>query len=408
VEPLIYITDRSRIVKREDCERARYLNYDFAIDGSMVGIQRREMGLPQLNGIEIHEAHAKLLASAAGFKGYEHYTVDLVVAEMRERYKAQVFAKGIYGEANPDELIREQMALLEAMLRTFTLLWLPRILDEYDVVTVEKQMEWSLAPGLKQRLRFDTVLRRKGDGQLVILDYKSMSYISDAWAKKIERSRQTALYITAAQELFGESVEMAYLGMVKGMYRKDTAKSSPWYGQKIQSTPYLYAYRLATDVGDLWEIEWTAKKGYQKVRTYEVQEMKEWVNWLWHNKRNQLNEMFVFNPPFSPTPVEMNRVRELVVREELAYVKRVRVYHQMRDKAIRENNGLLFKQAQEYLDYVVAPMREESCFKYGEANVCQFYGICFNQGAYENVLDDPDFEPRVPHHDEVEEDKEAA
>jgi hypothetical protein len=36
-----YLTDRSRIVKRADCRRARYLNYDFDIDGEMVGIQRR-------------------------------------------------------------------------------------------------------------------------------------------------------------------------------------------------------------------------------------------------------------------------------------------------------------------------------------------------------------------------------
>jgi hypothetical protein len=46
--PLTYITDRSRIVTREECERKRYLNYDFDINGEPMGIQRRAASLPLL------------------------------------------------------------------------------------------------------------------------------------------------------------------------------------------------------------------------------------------------------------------------------------------------------------------------------------------------------------------------
>lgn len=386
---VIYLTDRSRIVTREECERKRFLNYDWSIDGAPMGIQRKASSLPLLNGIEIHEAHARVLAGQ---------DIEAVVGVMRERYIAQVKERGVYGHEDLDGLVTEQLALLEALLRLFVKEWLPRILDEYDVVTIEKQMDWVLAPGLVQKLRFDTVLRRKADGQLVILDYKSMSYVSDAWGKKLERATQTALYVLAAQELFGEPVEIAYLGMMKGAYRKDTAKSSPWYEQKIQSSPLLYAYALKGDVGNIYQSEWTNKKGYKKVRTYEEMPIKDWVDWLWVNERKTAKELFVFNPPIAQTPQAMERRRELVVREELAYVDRVQRYHAMRDKALREGNEVLLKKAQDYLDFVAAPMRDEQCFKYGEESVCQFYGVCHTEGVFDRVLEDGEFEPRIPHH----------
>lgn len=388
---VIYLTDRSRIVAREDCERKRFINYDFDVDGEPTGIERTTTSLPLLNGIEIHEAHAKVLAGQ---------DIDTVVAEMVARYTTTVNERGVhvYDEDNKAGLIAEQTALLDGMLRGFVLVVLPRILEEYDVVTIEKPMDWELAPGLVQKLRFDAVLRRKGDGQLVILDYKSMAYISDAWEKKLERSRQTSLYVLAAEELFGEPVEIAYVGMVKGQYAKDTAKSSPFYGQRIQKSPYVYAYGLVSADGGIYQAPYTPKKGYVKLRIPDAYEggTKAWVDYLWHNDRNSLNELFTFIPPFAPTRREMHRVKELVVREELAYLRRIKNYRAMVAKA--NGDSRLLQQAQDYLDFVAAPMREERCYQYGEASACAYVGICFNEGGFEHALADGGFEPRKAHH----------
>jgi hypothetical protein len=394
----IYLTDRSRIVAREDCERKRYLNYEFDIDGEMVGIQRKSHSLPLLNGIEVHDAHARLLAGTE--------TVDSIMEGMRASYKATVESRGVHGEADPAQLIAEQTNLIEGMLRAWLLEWVPRIQEDYDIVSIEKPMDWHLAPGLVQKLRFDVVLRRKGDGRLVILDYKTMSYISDAWAKKLERSRQTSLYILAAQELYGEPVEMAYMGLVKGAYRKDTAKSSPFYEQKIQYSPYLYAYGLFGGDGDFYQTAYTPKKGFVKFRTYDVMPMKEWVEWLWANERNTVKELFTFNPPFAPTPREMHRVKELVVREEVAHLRRIEHYRALVRKA--DGDPTLLQQAQDYLDFVAAPMREERCYQYGADSACAFVDICFNEGAIDNVLEDGAFEPREAHHGTGLVDEEAA
>ncbi len=382
----IYITDRSRIVTREECERKRYLNYDLDVEGISTGIQRRSASLPLLNGTEIHEAHAKVLAGQ---------DLDSVVAEMRERYAATVATKGIYVSDDVEHMVREQINMLEALLRAFTRLILPRILSEYDVVNIEQSHDWELAPGLVQKLRFDTIVRRKSDRMLAILDWKSMAYISDAWEQKLERSRQTALYTQAAEELYGEPVEMMYVGMVKGAWRKDTAKASPFYNQRIQATPFLYAYTLDHEN---YQTAYTSRKGFHKVRTYEEMPVEKWVDWLFKHEPAVVNEQFTIIPGFAPTLRERRRVKELVIREELKFVNDIALYKDLAARAAQTGDSILQNQAEDFLDFVAAPLREENCFKYGQDNRCPFYAICFNEGALAHALVDGEFEVRSPHH----------
>jgi hypothetical protein len=394
---VIYLTDRSRIVTREECERKRYLNYDFDVFGEPMGIQRKAASLPLLNGTEIHEAHAKVLAS---------YSIDSTVKEMKERYEKVIDERGVYTDDNVEHLMREQLTLLEGMLRAFTRLWMPRILAEYDIVNIEQSHDWELAPGLVQKLRFDTMVRRRADRTLAILDWKSMRYISEAWSVKLERSRQTSLYTQAAEEIYGEPVEIGYVGMVKGAWRKDTAKSSPFYGQKIQASPYLYAYTLESE--DKWQTAYTPRKGYRKVRIADEMPVEKWVDWLFEHEPETVNELFTFTPPFAPTPRERRRVKELVIREELAYIEDIRQYKALLRKANETGDPNLLQQAQDFLDFVAAPMRDENCGKYGQDNLCSYYGVCHTEGGLENINLGDDFEVREPHHETTVETEEAA
>ena len=393
---LPYITDRSRIVAREECPRSRYLGYDLKLPTRDIrGIQRTSISLPLLDGIEDHEAHARL------FKGD---SIKDIITDMKVRYVAVVKKRGIF-KVKDEETLRvmtEQLALLEGALRTFERIWLPRLLDEYDVVNIEQSHDWELAPNLRQKLRFDVLLRRKADGQLVIMDYKTMGYVSDGWNLKHEHSRQTSLYTQAAEEIYGEPVDMGYIGVVKGKRTKDTAQSSPFKDQVIQYSPYCYAYVLRNgEVGNVYQTAYTNKKGYVKFRTYDEMPMVEWVDWLFENERPMVNELFVFIPPFAPTLDDRRRAKMLAIREELEWVEKLEHYETLKARAMREGNLQLLQQAQDYLDFVFAPMREEVCPKYGPEYICQFDGICHNQGALENVIagEDPAFESREPHHE---------
>lgn len=393
---LPYITDRSRIVCREECPRARLLGYDLKVPGhDITGIQRRSISLPLLDGIEDHEAHARL------FKGD---AIGDIIADMKVRYVTTVEKRGIFKvkDAEVQRVITEQLALLEGALRTFERIWLPRLLDEYDVVNIEQTHNWELAPRLLQKLRFDVLLRRKADGQLVIMDYKTMAYISDGWNLKHEHSRQTSLYTQAAEEIYGEPVDMGYIGVVKGKRQKDNAQASPFCGQVVQYSPYCYAYVLRdSQVGNVYQTAYTNKKGYSKIRTYDEMDMKDWVDWLFDNERTTVNELFTFIPPFAPTLDDRRRAKMLAIREELEWVERKEHWETLRARAIREGNEQLRQQAQDYLDFVFAPMREETCVKYGPENICQFDGVCHNLGALENILngDDAGYESREPHHE---------
>lgn len=389
---IIYLTDRSRIVTREECERKRFLNYDYDVEGEPIGIQRRSTSLPLLNGTEIHAAHAKVLAGQ---------DLDSVVAEMRQRYKETVELKGIYVSDDVDHMVREQMAMLEALLRAFTRLVLPRILAEYDIVNIEQSHDWELAPGLVQKLRFDSIVRRKSDKTLTILDWKSMKSISEAWEQKLEHSRQTSLYTQAAEELYGEPVEMMYVGMVKGAWRKDTAKSSPFYNQKIQSTPFLYAYTLDREN---FQTAYTNRKGFQKIRSYEEMPISKWVDYLFEHEPEVVNEQFTVIPGFAPTLRERRRVKELVIREELKFIEDIERYKELKAKAEKTGDSILLQQAEDFLDFVAAPMREENCYKYGSESRCSFWWLCFVEGALQHALVDGEFERREPHHETTLED----
>ena len=385
----IYLTDRSRIVTREECPRKRFITYDYETGFSVAGVQRKEMGLPLLNGDELHVAHARLLGGLSA---------DKVVEQIIASYRTRVEARGVFGEGDSEALITEQSMMLSAMLLAFEKEWMPRILDEYEVLSIEKPQQYELAPGLVMSLREDTSLRRFGDGMRVTLDYKSVPYITDDFAKRMERSRQTSLYVLAAQAIYDEPVEIAYLATAKGTRRKDTAKSSPFFGQRIQASPYLYGYMLKGGVGTVYQSAYTPKKGFEKFRTYEEMPISEWVDYLWTHERETVKEQFSFVPPFSQTPGEMERIRKQVIFEELDYLKKVEQYYALYNKGIRDGNDALLSQAQEFLDNIAAPMRDEVCYKYGQDNVCSCFNICHNDGALDRVLEDGEFEPREPHH----------
>lgn len=377
---IIHLIDRSRVVAREECPRLRFYSYDY----SGTGLESDQQSLPLLSGIAIHSAHARLLAGQP---------LDAVVESVISDYVKAIEARGLLGLDVTKDIIKEQSALLEGMLRVWAITRMPMILEEYDVVSIEERWDWELAPGLVERMRMDVILRRKDDGLLFILDFKTVSYPSDIWFEKFEHDHQTCLYIQALKERMNEPVGgILYEGLVKGQFRKDTAKASPWYGQKIQQSPYTLAYKLDGQAGEhFYQTEYTNKKGYHKVKTFEEMSMKDWVN-VWMipggNGMTPVNELIIAVPPISPPDYELLRMKDQVIREELEYFEKLGRYRDIQDDAT----------AEAFLD-IVAPMRVSRCFKYGIDNRCQFaQGICFNRGA-EPLSPDSGYRRREPHHD---------
>lgn len=385
---IVYLIDRSRVVAREECPRLRYLGYDYASEG----LESDQASLPLLSGIAIHAAHAKLLVGQS---------IDSVVEETINAYVAEIQLRGLAGITVTQDIIKEQAALLEGMLRVWAVVRMPMILEEYVVESIEQKWDWELAPGLVERIRMDAILRRKDDNLLHILDYKSMGYASEFFMEKQEHDTQTCLYVQALKEHTGEPVGgILYEGLIKGQFKKDTARSSQFYGQKIQQSPYTLTYALRGDVGTLYETDYTSRKGWVKVKTFEEMPMKQWVeHYLLPGGKGivPVNELFVVVPPIAPPDYELQRVKEQTVFEETAYLEQLGRYREMVAYGEATNSGELGEQLAEGLLNRFAPLRTGRCFKFGIEYGCKFRSICFNQGA--RPLDEGGFVKRVPHHD---------
>lgn len=378
-----YLIDRTRVENREDCGMLRFLGFDF--DGD--GLDSEQASLPLLSGIAIHAAHARLLAGQA---------IDGVIESIISDYVAEITQRGIAGLEITKSIIREQKALLEGMLRMWATIRLPRILEEYDVVSIEQTWDWELIPGLVQRLRLDALLRRKGDGLLHILDYKTVGYPSEVWMEKFEHNLQTCLYLQALKEKSGEPVGgILYEGIVKGQFKKDTAFKSPWYGQKIQQSPYTIGYALSGDCGTIYQSDYTSKKGYNKVRPFEAMSMEAWVNEVLIPE-GKGNDLFIIVPAICPPDYELLRVKDQVIYEELKYHRELDEYRFLLASAKESGSSAVQDIADRHLARV-APIRTNRCYKFGMDHRCKFIDVCFNQGA--DPLNGGGYVKRMPHHD---------
>lgn len=385
VAPLtLYLTSRSAIDTREDCGYKRYLNYDYLIGGEPIGLEPEEASLPLVDGTWGHTAMARALAGD---------DVESIIRHIAKGYREEIEERGVRGEQDIENLIREQLAMLEGIVRAWIKVRRPAILDEYEVMSIEEPWDFEIAPGIIEKIRMDAILRRHDDRLLHILDFKFLKYADEVFDRKQEHSKQTTLYVKALSEKSGEYVAgIMYEGCIKGSWRLDTAKSSPWYGQKVQSTPFCYAYE-GPGLPSI-QTAYTNKKGYRKIRTYEQMSMREWVEWLDENEPNTLSEQFKFTPPVSPTPAQMERTLAQVAFEERQYLVGLRKYQELVKAA--NGNSLLLAEAQRYLEQQVAPRRENTCFKYGSEYQCAFYHICWNENA--EPLEEGGFKPRVSHH----------
>lgn len=376
--PVTFYIDRSRVESRQDCARMRFWNYDY--DGT--GIARSTGALPLINGTTIHAAHARLLSSM---------DIEWVIQLARAEYRAEVEAKGVWGENDTEGLIREQTAMLEGLVRLWAMWRLPAILEEYELAVfggqpaIEQAWEWQMAPGLVQRVRMDAILRRRGDGLLHILDYKTAAYIGGDWALKFEHTLQTELYVQALKERTREPVGgMLYEGLIKGLYRKDNAKDSPWFGQRIQASHFCYAYLHAE--ANQWSVEYTKKKGFAKARILDHMSTKDWVE---KHLCQQITpaDAFIVVPPICPPPFELESIKRQVVQQELEYHAQLTRYRELESE---ETKAL-------FLDEF-APQNGQRCFKYGVDARCPFVtDLCWANGA--NPLEDGGYERRKPHHE---------
>jgi hypothetical protein len=413
------LTDRSRIHDGWSwCPRARYLRYHSGPSG--YGIQRKALALPLTTGAYTHDLLAELLlAHQEEARGGEKVQAKTIIEKQVGKYKT-ICAKRGFQEGlaeDTDRVIQEQAALIEGFGWCAHYYWIPQLFEEWEPVMVEEEITAELAgaappaegePRIILMLRPDLVLRRRLDGSLAEVDFKTAadtSYIS--WRRQWEDNGQLALQGWGAGEALGEPVDFAYVyALIKGRRTKDKGENPI----ERQRSPLVYAYHRAANppmVEEDWKLryEWVdpetgetrrVGKGYQlkSIQSHlfpgkpaGMSTTEYWVRALALEDAGAQREIL---GPYQILPEQKQAMLRAAVAEEQRWREKLWRIYDAGEKAGWDERDPGFQQV---LDQE-AP-RTWDCHRYGKD--CQFLSLCRKEGGWEAPLEGG-FVLRRPHH----------
>jgi hypothetical protein len=240
-----YFTDRSRTEAYQRCPRLRFEQYHR---GGM-GIQSSKMNIYLAVGLSVHAGQAEMLRICAGntemllncadtnpwiredveeaavkaaLEDFRQYTIELDPQEIADQKQpaaskedlAGLLAQSLGmtpGEAGLEDMVerlersredydhylaREQTALVEAMVRAYARRRLMPLLEQFEILEVEREGMWKLSDmsegggELWFMSRPDALLRERESNQLYILSFKTAGHWDDRQAKAAQCDMQ--------------------------------------------------------------------------------------------------------------------------------------------------------------------------------------------------------------------------
>lgn len=351
---------RSAIVTRKLCEMRRYRNYEFR--GS--GISPKDFTETEPNVIG--------LSALPKVRGAIFHNLSLAIVEGAER-KDWVEVLKRESQVLPEGIRKLQSTLIRRAMIGWELIRGPYWRQEFDVISAEEEWTWQITPEVVQPLRLDKILRRKYDGCLGILDYKTMGNVDPNWMRRMEISDQTHTYIQALKERSGEWIlGMCYDGVIIGKFKNGE-----------QQSPFVQGYEKNGKISPKWSA------GSHSVDLTDYNDDK-WLEWI-HDKAKVLKDLYCTTEFINPPAQRLLHTKHSIGRAEEEWGDRIGHV-----ETIRATFG---EDSHEYdLAMGLIEKNPDACFKYGVGNACPFVAQCW-QGM---PVDDDDFEPRKDHH-EVEE-----
>ncbi len=371
--------DRTRIETRQRCTQERRLGFHY----NGIGLSKIGAKYDAMFGQAVHTALAKILLGGDPEEAINNACDEVTLA-----------VNTCFSEPS-SHFLNEQLWLIEFLVCGWVKYRLPHVATHYVVESVEKETEVVFQPSdylpnnlaaimrpLKLSLRLDCLLRRKDDGLLHVLDFKTASKVSEDWNTNLDNSLQSYLYINATELLYKEPVGgIMYDGLVKGYREVDRAKSSPFNGQMIQFSSPFYGWekngKLAKYVNGAQKV-FTPKflkadDGHDFIRKYEAATSET------------LSAYFPSTIPYRPLNIG-NIVGQVIVNE-----------NEFQNNLEMLESALPNSPEKAAYENVLFEKTLGSCFKYGSKHPCQFVEICHG-GIHEDELINI-YEPRIPHHD---------
>lgn len=348
------------------------------------GWERKRLALPLVTGIYTHLGLQKLLGGVAA-------TDAARLAS--DAYRQEVASRGLAVEqgSKEEDVVEEQAAHVEALTLGWARVRLPVWLDTYEVVETEQEDRVALSDDVTLAVRADAIVRRKEDGRMFVVNFKTVGTADERWLRAWEVDMQLMTELLAAEHRFGQEFGGVIIeGLIKGrrMPQKNDIGDVVGYAD---STPLLYGYKVdanppLTQLEYGWE--YTRRKGWHKFKTWREQfhnagtgsfhlnPLQYWINWL---PEEVVESQFVVVPPIYR---DRDRIEAKVMQiREMEY----RVL--FGNRAIADN-------VPSALD-AYFPQNEHSCTY---PSRCPMYELCWERGTADDPAGSGLYQARHDHH----------
>lgn len=379
------ITSRSSIKAYQDCARRRYWGYEALSSGKVRGWERRKLALPLVTGIH---THAGIVGDGLPGEGMLNGEApQLAIARAINAYRADVAARGIEVEVEGSEanVINEQAALIEALLWGWWRVRLPFWLETYEVVATEREITAVLSDDVLIATRADALVRRRLDGKLFLVNFKTVGDAGETWYRQWELDMQLMTETLAAEQEFGEQVAGVIIeGLIKG--RRHSEKKGEVKSVR-ETSKLIYGYKFDGNPPlepPAYDWNYTQKKGWHRFSVWDELEfgsgtqatpIEYWVNWL---PIEVVEQQFAIVPPIWRDVDAIERKTRQIVGME----RRIRA-----DVIQIEANP-------DSIDYYF-PSNEHSCLW---PSRCQFFDICHTSGVAADPEGSKLYMPRKANH----------
>ena len=278
------LTDRSRTLAVQSCGRRRFMEYEWGGRG----VVPVALAIELVTGSATHVGVGALLEG----KGVEEAVVGA-----RAEFDAELAGRSLATEDDSLAYTRlEQLTLVEMLTRMYAARQLPRMLEEFEVQWVEREIVMPLTPELGWMARADALLKRRADGDLYVYSLKTCKEWSERKDEENRLDMQGVSELAAVEHLTGGrvmGVKMEFL--VKGKrdrytkWLQDSALVRPWrkqeqFGVQWQwqgrvpcANPAECKYHRSRPSADPYH---NLADGWERVPVWEHMTAREWFEML--------------------------------------------------------------------------------------------------------------------------------
>lgn len=414
----VFTTSRSAVITHQRCPRRRYFGYHY--EG--LGIVKQKLAAPLATGGYTHVGLASLLKGSS---------VEEACGLAVSKYTEELGIRGLDLEANEDQAMvaAEQVALTEAFIHLAHRRVIPQLLEEYDLLDVEREEWFVLYEDQRMCLileaRCDGLLREKSSypqrpaeqagaidypqGDLYVLSWKTLASWDRRTRKEAKTDMQGLSEAYAVELRVGEPVLGAKMvHFLKGK-RKEWPEDS---GRYIQGSPFVHAWMNATGPTPqfAWTYFWSSPddvnewgrpvnhrlgKGWKHCFIPDVMPIAEWIQMLDEGQvqreieQDALAKQFISPMPEPRSPQQKQRWLRQIETQEIAICS----YIEQLETGVASETSYVEENTTEAMLDSFFPQYSHSC---NYPTECTFWHLCHTSEEVANP--ESLYQIRQPHH----------